>query len=143
MSGDVVLEPAAVEDTGEHRVRRREAEAAGAARGRKVEFSSVGGSFNGRSVSLGSTEKSYGDGAPRRRGEHRERRARRSRPKSIEASCKRLEPRALAGWALQGAGERLFFWSASGLGTQRLALAARRWGPRAAPRWSAPMASRT
>lgn len=62
VSGDVVLEPAALEDTEISTVSGDVKLKLPRGAGAKVDFSSVGGSFNGRGVSLGSTEKKYGNG---------------------------------------------------------------------------------
>jgi DUF4097 and DUF4098 domain-containing protein YvlB len=62
VSGDVKLAPEVLADTDVSTVsgdvKLRLPRGAGA----QVDFSSVGGSFNGRSVSLGSTEQKYGNG---------------------------------------------------------------------------------
>jgi DUF4097 and DUF4098 domain-containing protein YvlB len=62
VSGNVVLEPAALDDTEVSTVSGNVKLKLPRGAGAKVDFSSVGGSFNGRGVSLGSTEKTYGNG---------------------------------------------------------------------------------
>jgi DUF4097 and DUF4098 domain-containing protein YvlB len=62
VSGDVELAPEALQDievsTVSGNVKLKLPRGAGA----QVDYSSVGGSFNGRKVSLGSTEQRYGNG---------------------------------------------------------------------------------
>jgi DUF4097 and DUF4098 domain-containing protein YvlB len=62
VSGNVVLEPAALEDTDISTVSGNVQLKLPRGAGANVDFSSVGGRFNGRSVNLGSTEQKYGNG---------------------------------------------------------------------------------
>lgn len=62
VSGNVELAPEALKDTEVSTVSGDVKLKLPRGAGAKVEFSSVGGRFNGRGVSLGSTEKQYGNG---------------------------------------------------------------------------------
>ncbi|PTL78375.1 hypothetical protein DAT35_40355 [Vitiosangium sp. GDMCC 1.1324] len=63
VSGDVELVPEALKDTEVSTVSGDVKLKLPRGAGANVDFSSVGGSFNGRDVSLGSTQRRYGNGA--------------------------------------------------------------------------------